>query len=143
MYAAHCAGRQVVEQKLLRIFDEQNFEEDDYIEYNQWTTTDRSNIVRHSSTVPELVEAIAAKVDELSAHHFIKEKQSAFLKELKSQFQPSEVIIQMDFAENYAFLVQDASQAFHWNNSQATLHPIVVYYKTSTQCVREHFVCLH
>lgn len=38
----------------------------------------------------------------------------------------------MDFAENYSFLVQDASQAFHWNNSQATLHPIVVYYRSSS-----------
>ena len=35
----------------------------------------------------------------------------------------------LDFAENYSFLVQDAVQGYHWNNSQATLHPFVIYFK--------------
>ena len=33
-----------------------------------------------------------------------------------------------DFSENYSFVLQDEAQGFHWNNSQATLHPFVVYY---------------
>ena len=37
-------------------------------------------------------------------------------------------VIVIDFAENYSFLVQDAAQGFHWNNSQATIHPFVIYY---------------
>ena len=35
----------------------------------------------------------------------------------------------VDFAENYAFVVQDEVQGFHWNKSQCTLHPVVLYYK--------------
>lgn len=35
----------------------------------------------------------------------------------------------MDFAENYSFVVQDAVQGQHWNNSQTTLHPFAVYYR--------------
>ena len=35
----------------------------------------------------------------------------------------------VDFAENFSFVVQDEIQAFHWNKLQATLHPIVMYYK--------------
>ena len=31
-------------------------------------------------------------------------------------------------SENYSFVLQDAAQGFHWNNSQATIHPFVVYY---------------
>ena len=34
----------------------------------------------------------------------------------------------LDFAENYSFLVQDASPGFHWNKSQATIHPFVIHY---------------
>ena len=34
----------------------------------------------------------------------------------------------LDFLENYSFIVQDASKAFHWNNFQATIHPFVLYY---------------
>ena len=39
-----------------------------------------------------------------------------------------EVLILLNFAENYSFVVQDAVQGYHWNNSQATLHPFVAYY---------------
>ena len=28
-------------------------------------------------------------------------------------------------------MLQDAAQGFHWNNSQATIHPFVMYYKES------------
>ena len=37
----------------------------------------------------------------------------------------------LDFSENYSFVLQDASQGFHWNNSQATIHPFVAYYMKS------------
>ena len=42
---------------------------------------------------------------------------------------PGEFLVTADFAENYAFVVQEAAQAFHWNNNQATLFPSVIYYK--------------
>ena len=47
----------------------------------------------------------------------------------------------------YAFVVQDAAQGFHWNNNQATIHPFVVYYKESGEDRHLSFVvisdCLH
>lgn len=52
-----------------------------------------------------------------------------------------------DFAENYSFVLQDAAQGFHWNNSQATIHPFVAYY---VECDILHHIsyvvisdCLH
>lgn len=36
---------------------------------------------------------------------------------------------EMDFAENVTFPVQDEIQARHFSKTQATLHPIVLYYK--------------
>ena len=38
-----------------------------------------------------------------------------------------------DFAENYAFVVQDAIQGFYWQNVQATVHPFVVYTKSGDE----------
>ena len=35
----------------------------------------------------------------------------------------------LDFAENYSYIVQDEVQSFHWNNSQCSLHPAVIYYR--------------
>lgn len=47
-----------------------------------------------------------------------------------------------DFAENYAFVVQDAVQGFHWNNNQATIHPFVIYYKTEEKVKTKSFVII-
>ena len=38
-----------------------------------------------------------------------------------------------DFAEIYRFVVQDEIQSFHWNKTQGTLHPIVIYYKINEE----------
>ena len=42
-----------------------------------------------------------------------------------------------DFAENYQFVVQDEIQSFHWNKTQATLHPTVIYYKLNVELKNE------
>jgi hypothetical protein len=36
-----------------------------------------------------------------------------------------------DFSENYSLNIQDAAQAFYWDNQQATIHPLVSYFKNS------------
>ncbi len=52
-----------------------------------------------------------------------------------------------DFSDNYSFVLQDAAQGFHWNNSQATLHPFVAYYRKSSELHHVSYViisdCLH
>ena len=48
----------------------------------------------------------------------------------------------MDFAENYSFVCQDAVQGFHWDTSQVTLHPVVVYYKDNSQSLSCKSFCM-
>ena len=52
------------------------------------------------------------------------------LNDIKDQLQIGEFLIVGDFLENYCFVLQDAAQGFHWNNSQSTIHPFVAYYRT-------------
>lgn len=47
------------------------------------------------------------------------------LKSTKENLKPSELIVITNYPENYPFIVQDALQAFCWQNTQ-TLHPFVV-----------------
>jgi len=49
---------------------------------------------------------------------------------------PGSVIVLLDFAENYSFLIQDAVQGHHWDNSQATLHPFAVYHRDNEGCLK-------
>lgn len=52
-----------------------------------------------------------------------------------------------DFSENYSFVLQDAAQGFHWNNSQAIVHPFVAYYMSAGELHHLSYViisdCLH
>ncbi len=59
------------------------------------------------------------------------QRNNQFCSEKKSTLEPGELLVIGDFAENYGFVMQNAVQGFHWTNTQATLHPWVVYYKDS------------
>ncbi|CAD6220764.1 GSCOCG00011584001-RA-CDS [Cotesia congregata] len=65
----------------------------------------------------------------LLPHDFIAKSQSAFLKQVKESLQDGEFLAVCDFAENYAFIVQDAVPGFHWNNNQATIFSVFIYFK--------------
>ena len=56
--------------------------------------------------------------------NFIAKSQSQHFKSRKESLKEGEGILVLD----YAFVVQDAAQSFHWNNAQATIHPFVFYY---------------
>ena len=65
----------------------------------------------------------------------------------KATLKKGEFLVTADFSENYSFILQDAAQGFHWNNSQATLHPFVAYYLDSEEVHHLSYVvipnCLH
>ena len=72
----------------------------------------------------------------LRDHHYIAQNQAKYLTKLKSELDYDSCILIGDFSENYSFIVQDAIQAFHWVNTQATLHPFVAYIR----CKETHVV---
>lgn len=112
------------------------------INFKQWVSTDRCNLLTVVKNVDELKDDLKIQLTTLKPHHFISKKQSEYLRNLKENLKDnSECIALVDFSENYAFMVQDEVQSFHWTNNQATLHPFVIYFKedglhkTKTLCV--------
>ena len=61
---------------------------------------------------------------------------------MKSSLIANQCLFVLDFAENYAFVEQDAVQGQHWNNNQCTLHLTVIYYVEDgeTKCASFCFV---
>ena len=57
--------------------------------------------------------------------------QSSYLKQCKEDLKDDEVVILLDFAENYKFVIQDEVQSYHWNQQSCSLHPVVLYYKNN------------
>ena len=97
------------------------------VEYKQWVTTDRTTLTTVRQSIEEFIETVSTKITDLSRHHFIAKAQNAYLRNLKASLKEDECILCGDFSENYSFLVQDAIQGFHWDTSQATVHPFVAY----------------
>lgn len=134
-----CPGKQA----LLDMFEES--EEDDLmpdnIEYKQWVTQDRTEMVTVIKPREEFFEVLVAKLENLKMHHFIAKAQSKFMKDKKQTLAVDECLILADFSENYSFVVQDEVQGHHWVNKQATVHPFVFYYKDEDK-LKSHSFCV-
>ena len=99
------------------------------VEVRQWTHTDRATLETKVMSTDEFVDAFIPLLLKLSIHDFTAKMQAAFVNETKGQLKDGEYLVIADFSENYSFVVQDAVQAFHWNNGSATIHPFVCYYR--------------
>lgn len=125
-----CSDVNVLSSFLLSRFEENDIAEDDVITFKQWMTTNRrSSLEDISKPVDEFVQFFTEKIVKLASHSFISSQQSQFFKYRKEHLQSGEFFVSCDFSENYSFLIQDAVQGYYWNNQQATIHPIVVYFK--------------
>lgn len=99
------------------------------VQYNEWTSVDRAEILTLQLTVKELLQTVARDLQKAIPHHFTAQEQGKFFKDTKENLQPDEALILMDFNMNYSCLLQDAIQNYHWSKKQATVHPVVIYYK--------------
>lgn len=102
------------------------------IMYKQWVTTDRCTMITEVKILHEFLTSLSSKITSLVRHHFVAQKQAQYFKDLKENLPfHSEAVVVGDFSENYSFIVQDAAQGFHYENSQCTVHPFIVYFKSN------------
>lgn len=108
----------------------QKFEDEliDSVTYKKWLSVDRCTLETVVKEKNEFIEEFMEELLKLKPHSFIANMQKDYFNSVKSSLQAGEVAIICDFAENYSFVLQDEVQSYHWTNSQATLHPFVVYY---------------
>lgn len=99
------------------------------VTYKQWMQVDKSVLETITNTTQEFVDDFFESLPKQLRHSFIVTQQSSYFRHLKKKiYLKMDVgIVHCDFAENYAFILQDAMQGFHWNNSQAKIHPFVTY----------------
>lgn len=121
----YCPKIELFKEALILCFEKEMI---DNITCKQWVTVDRCNFETFNKPVDEFVEEFCSQLNNLKKHDFIA-KQSMFFSETKNSLEENEAVITCNFAENYSFVLQDEAQGFHWNNSMATVHPFVVYFK--------------
>ncbi|KZS06523.1 Cc8L18.2-like protein [Daphnia magna] len=113
-----CPSSEALEEHILQQIE--NFEQ---IDYSEWTTVDRTTMVKVIQNVPEFASKLVCLLQGLCAHHFTAKVQAAFYKSSKENIMKSECLVILECAENFTFQMQDEVQGAHWTNVMATLHP--------------------
>lgn len=111
-----CPGPLILNQYLYELMEIESEIVDNTLNYKQWTTTDRCELLSLTETIDDFVERLTDQVVQLKSHHFIAKSQSQYLRNRKNNLKPNEGIIQGDFSENFRFLIQDEIQSYHWEN---------------------------
>ncbi|XP_074096076.1 uncharacterized protein LOC141525460 [Cotesia typhae] len=134
----NCPGVDELSEILLKCFEDREIEN---ITYKYWISKPRSSLETIIKPTEEFVEKFCSELEILLPHSFIAKEQAQFLKTLKETLKPNEYVIICDFAENYAFVVQNAAAGFHWNN-QATVFPVVIYYTVNNKLEHKSLVII-
>ena len=57
-------------------------------------------------------------------HTYVKRLQQQHFESLRDNVDGKEILIQLDFLENFSFTEQNAVQSAHWTNKQCTLFTV-------------------
>ena len=107
------------------------------IEFSQWTTTDQLTLTTQKESRQAYSDLVVLQLNKLAPHSYLAKLQSRYLKQRKEEI--SEILFQGDFAKNYKSIVQDEIQSYHWNTSQCTLHPVLLYFNLENAMQSECF----
>lgn len=127
---ALCPGTTALHEILTTFFDNNFIDE---LKFDTWLQTDRYTLKTVVLKVDAFIDEFIERLIKLKSHDFIAKQQSKFVKDLKEKLLPGEFVVTCDFAENYAFVVQNSAQSFHWNNNQVTIFTVVTYFNTGNE----------
>ena len=100
------------------------------ITWSQWVNeSGRSQKNEFSGSVNETVSLLKSKVELFLFHVYIKREQSKFFEQLKEEVSDKEIVLQVDFAENFNLKEQDEIQAAHWNTIPLSIFTAFVWSK--------------
>ena len=85
-----CPGEEALQELLRNLFQEIN---NDFIQFQQWKSTDQAQIVTMSLPAYNFIENVAEKISNLTAHFFISKSQSQYLKHSKELLGENEAIV--------------------------------------------------
>lgn len=127
---AQCPGKQAIAKKLRQGFVECDIEE---VVFKQWITNTkgRCSLETLIRTTDVFISEFTEDIAHLVTHDFICRKQIEYLKYRKDALKPNEAVVVCDFSENFSFVIQDEVKGYHWNQQQCTIHPFVIYFRST------------
>lgn len=127
-----CPGEFGVSEVLERLLKELDIEVNEkIIKYKNWINAgSAATLESFVDNFNNFKVQLCKNINLLTSHHYVADTQKNYLNHCKNNLDSDTCIILMDFSENYSFIIQQSVQAFYYNNSQATIHPFCIYYKT-------------
>jgi hypothetical protein len=116
---------------------------DDDVEFESWQRVlckdgkNRMRIVKTTVKRQDYIESTMKQFELFLQHVDRVRHQYRSAAELKAKLPINEVVVQMDFAENFACQTADEIQSAYWNCTNVTLHPVVAHRKL-TNGIIEH-----
>ena len=108
--------------------DDDDFDEKPDATWSLWIITNNHVELQHfSGFFHSLIDQLNSRWSAFVTHTYVTRQQRDYIKNLKlnSSFS-TYVVVHMDFAENFSFVVQKEIQSAYWNQKQSTLYTIVI-----------------
>ena len=88
--------------------------------YSAWEEGASGYLHVVTKEVPQVtaLEVLKDKYIKYAAHCFVEDQQERYFRLTKATLMDNECVIQVDFAENYACVMQDEIKAAHWQRRQ-------------------------
>ncbi|KAJ4446138.1 hypothetical protein ANN_12830 [Periplaneta americana] len=102
------------------------------LQYHQWIRDSEGKMIKcciEDSTVNDALKALTVMSPKYLFHCYVKKKQSAYFRMLLDNASDTEVLLQVDFSENYSIIHQNEVQSAHWSHDQVTLFTACFWYK--------------
>jgi hypothetical protein len=117
-------------QSFLDRFRELLIENAEYeIAFLEWTTENRVTLMTRSEEIEDFLENLKHCLEIFLPHYFTKIHQQEFLTRTKNNLKKGEVLVLLDFSENYTFTIQDSIQSYYFHTPQCTIVTFEIYYK--------------
>ena len=100
--------------------------------WSLWTTTNnRVELLHCHGSFRSLIDELDGRWSSFVTHTYVTRQQRDHVKAIKlTSNLTTFVVVQMDFAESFSFVVQKEIQSAYWNQKQASLYAIVITINT-------------
>ena len=122
---------------ILKILQENQI---DYVDFVQWKFSERDQKKTFHMTAEKFAEYAAKQLKNLKFHDYVYKKQDEEFSNLKKNLAPNQIIINMDYAENYKVAHQNEPQQGHFNKRQISMLTCYMHMNRGTGKIEERSV---
>ena len=119
--------------------------DNEQVEFKEWKRVDvegkkKMKIVKTNMTKEVFIQHTEQQYKDFFLHVSRVKTQYSAIRNLKADLPKDEVLVHMDFSENFTCSNADEVQSAYWNSTAVTLHPVVAYYRTDEDLEHKNFI---